>query len=194
MKRRSLDFILTATGTLLAVTLLVAGGLLLFGANFTNNSVHNQLSQQKIFFPPKAAFDHAAPNTPITPSMIPSVSQYAGQQLLTGAQAKVYADDFIAVHLEEIGGGLTYSELSAKAMADPTNTVLADQVQTMFQGTTLRAMLLNAYAFSMLGTIALISALSCFVLAGIMILMSALGILHYRRTEDSLEFPKSSQE
>jgi hypothetical protein len=30
--------------------------------------------------------------------MIPSVSQYAGQQLLTGQQAEAYADHFIAVH------------------------------------------------------------------------------------------------
>jgi adenosine/AMP kinase len=29
--------------------------------------------------------------------MIPSVSQYAGQQLVTGQQAQSYADNFIAV-------------------------------------------------------------------------------------------------
>ena len=51
--------------------------------------------------------------------MIPSVSQYAGQQLLTGQQAEAYANDFINVHLGEIGGGKTYSELSAEAMALP---------------------------------------------------------------------------
>ena len=31
--------------------------------------------------------------------MIPSVSKYAGQQLISGEQARVYANDFIAVAL-----------------------------------------------------------------------------------------------
>ena len=34
--------------------------------------------------------------------MIPSVSQYAGQQLLTGPQAEACADHFIAIHLSEM--------------------------------------------------------------------------------------------
>ena len=45
--------------------------------------------------------------------------QYAGQQMTTGAQAEVYADHFIANHLKEIGGGKTYAQLSAEAMAQP---------------------------------------------------------------------------
>ena len=53
-----------------------------------------------------------------------SVSQYAGQQLLTGAQAKVYADDFIAVHLSEMPYGGLYSKISAAALANPKDTQL----------------------------------------------------------------------
>jgi len=60
--------------------------------------------------------------TEITPSMIPSVSQYAGQQLLTGQQAEAYADHFIAVHVANMSGGKTYSQLSAASLAQPTNT------------------------------------------------------------------------
>src|ERR1700753_2609125 len=86
-------------GFALSAILLVAGGLLLWGSAHTHNMVHNQLAAQQIFFPPKAAFAHPKAGTEITPSMVPSVSQYAGQQLLTGSQARVYADDFIAVHL-----------------------------------------------------------------------------------------------
>src|SRR5665213_1035715 len=138
MKRRTLDLLLTWTGVLLTITLIGAGSLLLWGYNFANSQVKTQLAEQKIFFPAQAAFAHAKVGTEITPSMIPSVSQYAGQQMLTGAQAEAYADDFIAVHLQEIGGGLTYSQLSAKAMADPTNTALAGQVETVFKGTMLR--------------------------------------------------------
>ena len=60
------------------------------------------------------------------------MSKYAGQQMTTGAQAETYADHFIAVHLVKIGGGETYSQLSAKALAAPTNHALAGQVQAVF--------------------------------------------------------------
>jgi len=47
---------------------------------------------------------------------------YAGQQLTTGEQAQVYANNFIGVHLKEVAGGKTYAQVSAEAMATPTNT------------------------------------------------------------------------
>src|ERR1700750_3012151 len=95
-------------GFVLSAILLAAGGLLLWGSTYTHNMVHNQLAAQQIYFPPKAAFAHPKAGTEITPGMIPSVSQYAGQQLLTGQQAEAYADHFIAVHVQEMSGGQTY--------------------------------------------------------------------------------------
>src|SRR5580692_2117912 len=115
-------------GFALAAVLLIAGGLLLWGSTYVHNTVQGQLSSQQIFFPPKAAFAHPVAGTEITPSMIPSVSQYAGQQLLTGQQAEAYADHFIAVHITEIGGGKTYSQLSTESLAEPGNAKLAGQV------------------------------------------------------------------
>src|SRR6516165_9919131 len=147
-------------GFALSAVLLVSGGLLLWGSTYTHNMVHNQLAAQQIYFPPQAAFAHAKAGTEITPSMIPSVSQYAGQQLLTGAQAKVYANDFIKVHLSEMPYGGVYSKASAAAMKDPKNTQLQGVVSTIFKGTTLRGLLLNAYAFSMIGTIMLYGAIA----------------------------------
>src|SRR5579863_978514 len=125
MSRKVFDKLTSAGGVVAVVVLVVAGGLLTWGHNFVNSNVHDQLAQQQIFFPPAAAFKQAKVGTEITPSMIPSVSKYAGQQLLTGAQAEVYADHFIAVHLSEIGGGKTYSQLSAEAIAQPKNAALA---------------------------------------------------------------------
>ena len=185
MKRRTLDLLLTWTGALLTVALIGAGSMLLWGYNFANSQVKTQLAEQEISFPTKAAFAHAKPGTEITPSMIPSVSQYAGQQLLTGAQAEVYANDFIAVHLQEIGGGLTYSQLSAKAIADPTNTALAGQVETVFKGTMLRGSLLNAYGYWTFGQIAMWAALGSFVAAVLMLLLTLLGLRHYRQVDDT---------
>jgi hypothetical protein len=108
--------------------------------------------------------------------------QYGGQQLTTGAQAQVYADHFIAVHLKAIADGKTYAQLSTAAKADPTNTVLAGQVATVFKGETLRGLLLNAYAFGTMATIALIAAIAVFVAAGLMLVLSALGMVHIRKT------------
>src|SRR5579863_5740370 len=193
MKRKTFDMILTAGGGVLVIVLLAAGALGLWGYSFANSNVHNQLAEQQITFPPQAAFAHPVAGTEITPSMIGTVSKYAGQPLVTGQQAEVYANDFIAVHLQEIGGGKTYSQLSAEAQADPTNTVLAGQVATVFKGTTLRGLLLEAYAFSTFGSIALVASIVSFALAGIMLLLTMLGLLHLRRVPEDQEFPKAHQ-
>lgn len=185
MKRRTLDLLLTWTGALLTIALIGAGSLLMWGYTFANTQVRTQLAAQKIFFPPQSAFAHAKVGTEITPSMIPSVSQYAGQQMLTGAQAEVYADDFIAVHLQEIGQGLTYSQLSTKSMADPGNTALAGQVATVFKGTMLRGSLLNAYGYWTFGQIAMWASYGAFLVAILMLALTLLGLRHYRRVDDT---------
>jgi hypothetical protein len=183
MRRRVFDLLASLGGIVLVVVLLVAGGLLVWGHSFTNSNVHNQLAKQEVVFPPKAAFAHAKAGTEITPSMIPSVSQYAGQQMLTGAQAEAYADHFIAVHLSELPYGGVYSKISAAALAQPTNTKLTALKQTSFQGTTLRGLLLEAYAFSKIGQIMLWGAIASFILAIIMAILVGLGFWHARRTE-----------
>ena len=105
--RATLDRLISIGGLLLAVVLLVAGGLLVWGNVFIGNEVHDQLAAQKITMPTDQtglaqlpAEDKAA------------LDPYAGQQMTTGKQAKAYADHFIAVHLEEAAGGKTYSEVS----------------------------------------------------------------------------------
>jgi hypothetical protein len=183
MSRKVFDILASSAGVVVVVVLVIAGGLLTWGHSFANSNVHNQLAQQQVYFPPKAAFDHPKAGTEITPSMIPSVSKYAGQQLLTGEQAKTYADDFIAVHLSEMPYGGVYSKVSAAAMANPKNAQLQSVVQTVFRGTTLRAMLLNAYAFSTIATIMLWGAIAAFIGAACMAVLVGLGLWHARRTE-----------
>ena len=192
MSRKVFDVIASAGGVAVVVALVIAGGLLTWGHSFVNSNVHSQLAQQQIYFPPKAAFAHPKPGTEITPSMIPSVSQYAGQQLLTGEQAHVWADDFMAVHLSELPYGGVYSKLSTAARANPGSKTLAALEQTSFQGTTLRGLLLEAYAFSMIGAVMLWGAIASFVLAAIMSVLVGLGIWHARTTteEEELLAPK----
>jgi len=187
MSRKVFDLLTSTGGAVIVVVLVIAGGFLAWGHSFVNSNVHDQLAQQQIYFPPAAAFKAAKPGTEITPSMIPSVSQYAGQQLLTGPQAKVYANDFIKVHLSEMPYGGVYSKASAAAMKDPKNAQLQTVVSTIFKGTTLRAMLLNAYAFSMIGTIMLYGAIAAFISAAILAVLVGLGFWHASRTAPETE-------
>src|SRR5271154_3773302 len=136
---------------------------------------------QQIYFPPQAAFAHAKANTEITPNMIPSVSQYAGQQMLTGQQAEAYADHFIAQHIADLSGGKTYSQLSTLSQAQPTNTKLAGEVATVFKGETLRSMLLNAYGWWKVSQITYVASLAAFGLAGLAFLGSLAGLTLGRR-------------
>jgi hypothetical protein len=191
MQRKIFDVLASAGGLVMVVVLVVAGGLLMWGYSFANSNVHNQLAEQQITFPSKAAFAHPVAGSEITPSMIGTVSKYAGQPLVTGQEAAVYANDFIGVHIKEIGGGKTYSQLSAAAMALPKGsaayTAAEAKVQTVFQGTTLRGLLLEAYAFGTFATIALIAGIAAFALAAVMALLVALGFWHARRTPSDAE-------
>jgi hypothetical protein len=130
--------------------LAFVAGFAFWGSSFANNQIQTQLAAQKISFP--AANSPAIAALPAADAAAMKV--YAGQTMTTGAQAETYADHFIGVHLNEIAGGQTYSQLSTAAQADPTNTKLAGEVATIFKGTTLRGMLLNAYGWGEIGTIA----------------------------------------
>ena len=100
------------------------------------------------------------------------------------------------MHLQEIGGGKTYSELSGEALALPKGsaayTAAEAKAQTVFQGTSLRGMLLNAYGWWQwqMGQIALIAAIVSFALALATLVLAGLGLWHYRRVPVEEEFPK----
>jgi hypothetical protein len=186
MQRKFFDVFASAIGAVVVVALLVAGGLLMWGASFANSNVHDQLVKQDIYFPPQAAFAHPKAGTEITPNMIPTVSQYAGQQVLTGQQAEVYADNFIAQHLYDMPYHGVYATISSAARAATPGSAQAQKLtsleQTSFQGTTLRGLLLEAYSFSVFGEIAFWAGVAAFALAGIMAILVAFGMWHARRT------------
>src|SRR5580693_8500751 len=183
MRRNSSRTLLAAVSAALAAVLLIAGGLLLWGSAYVHNTVQGQLAAQQITFPPAAAFTHPKAGSEITPNMIPSVSQYAGQQLLTGQQAEAYADHFIAQHITDMSGGKTYSQLSTESLAQPNNTQLTGLVATVFKGETLRSMLLNAYGWWKVSQITYIAALALFGLGTVSFLagLFGFGILRHDR-------------
>jgi len=183
MRRRTFDVLVSTGGLLIAAVLLAAGILLGWGHAFANSQVTSQLSAQKIVFPTKSS-----PEFTVLPKANQAeMGQYAGQLMTNGAQAQVYANYFIARHLYLIGGGKTYSQLSAESLANPTNVTLATQVQTVFRGTTLRSMLLEAYGFWKFGQIALVASIVSYIGAGLMLILSIFGFVHERRTAPEAE-------
>lgn len=173
MNRSTLDKLISSTGLIIGVVLLIASCGLFYAYSFIHSQVHDQLAQQKITFPEADSKSlNALPDDDKK-----AVAKYAGQQLLTGSQAKVFADNYIAVHLEKSGQGKTYAEVSSAALANPGDTKLAAQVQTLFRGETLRGLLLNAYAFDTMAIVAKYAAL--FSLIG-GVLLSVLAMLGFR--------------
>jgi hypothetical protein len=176
MNRTVIDRLVSAIGAVMGIALLAAAALLFYAHGYVHGQVADQLKQQQVTFP-------AAGSVAIT--SLPSADQgaitrYAGQTMENGAQAKAFADHFIRVHLSEVADGQTYSQVSARAQADPSNAQLAGQVQTLFRGETLRGLLLNAYAFDTMATVALIAAWVS-VLAGVALLgLALLGLRHAR--------------
>jgi hypothetical protein len=151
---------LTSIATVTAVGIIVIGILAMVGGSYAKQVVHDQLVPQKIFFPAAGS-----------PALLPGVKQYAGQQLVDGAQAKAYANNFINVHLSKIAGGKTYAQVSAAALAAPTNATLATEKATLFQGETLRGLLLGAWGWSVVGMVASLAGLILILLGGVLFLL-----------------------
>jgi hypothetical protein len=152
-------------------------GFAFWGSNFATSQVRDQLTAQQIFFPPVGT----AAITSLPAADAAAMSVYAGQQMTTGAQAETYADHFIAVHLHEIAGGKTYAQVSAAAQADPTNTKLAGQVQTLFRGETLRGLLLNSYGWWQIGQYAFYAAVGLAVATLAVLIAFIVEVVGWRR-------------
>jgi hypothetical protein len=165
-RRTVIGFVATrrVVEVILAVILGVGSGLLFYGSNFGLNMVHTQLSAQNISFPAKGS-------AALNPAEFPDLQRYAGQKVDTGPKAKAYANGFIGRHLQAVAGGKTYSQLSTAAQADPTNAKLTAQVATMFKGETLRGLLLYAWGWSVVSTIALFAAIGALI--GFLIMLVA---------------------
>lgn len=203
MKRRTLDLIFATGGVFIALLIVVLGLVLQNQANFAKDYVHDQLAQQKITFTP-AKFLAADENNPC-------LKKNAGKALVTGHQAECYANHYIGVHVTQINDGKTYSQTSGDAraldsqlaaMTDKNSAaakqlaaqaeVLHGKATTLFQGETLRGLLLTSYGFSIFGERAEQAALVCFALVLILFLAAIAGFIH--ATSKSAERPILSHE
>jgi hypothetical protein len=80
-----------------------------------------------------------------------------------------------------------YARVSDASRANPNDKTLAAEVQTSFQGTTLRGLLLEAYAFWTFGQIAFWAAIAAFCSAFVMAVLVGFGFWHARRTPPEAE-------
>jgi hypothetical protein len=191
LPRRRIDKLLVAFGVIATVVFLFAGGLLTWGANFSNDYVYDELSSQNVFFPDAASLEEEGRD---------DLVKYAEEQVTTGPEAEAYAS-FIGGHLEEIADGQTYAEIDDRGAAEAVKAAeengaseaeiaelqaTADQLKgqrdSLFRGETLRGLLLSSFAWSTIGRIAGIAAWVAFVGAAVMAALVVAGIVHMRRT------------
>jgi hypothetical protein len=190
MKRRTLDMIFSAGGVAVAILLVALGFVFKTNADFADGYVHDQLADQLINFTP-------VENLSDEEKAVPCLVEYAGTTLDSGKKAECYANEYIGLHLKNIGGGETYATIGAiqskakTALADATaanasNVVelkadldkITGQRETMFKGETLRGLLLTSYGFSIFGEKAALAGMLSFLGALVMLLASVAGFIH----------------
>lgn len=159
----------TSVAVGLALGMVVAGILAIVGGAYAHKVVHDQLSPQKITFPQNKQ-----------QGLFDDLHQYAGQTVDNGAKAKAYADKYINRHLAEVAGGKTYAQVSAEAMAKPDDAKLAGQKATLFQGETLRGLLLSVWGWSVVGTVATIAGIILIVLGATLAALPLLAVRQRR--------------
>lgn len=174
-ERKAIDKVFILLGVVATVALLFAGALGWYGYRFATNQVRTELAAQKIYFPAKGS-------PALDPQEYPGLQQYAGQLVDDGPKAKAYANEYIGKHLENIADGKTYAEVSSLAMKDPTNQELQKQKTSLFQGETLRGLLLgDGYAYWTFGMMAFYASIAAFVGAAVMFVLVLLGLRHLKR-------------
>jgi len=166
---------------MLIVILAASSGFLFYQGSFVTGMVHDQLVAQQISFP---GADQIKAGGSLDPAKFSAeIRNYAGQAVDNGDKARVYANDFIGVHLAGVAGGKTYSQVSTAASAlnaqlattattDPNYATLqaqaatlAGQKATLFQGEMLRGTLLNSWGWWTVGVYTTYAAIGLMIAA-----------------------------
>ncbi|HET6949338.1 MAG TPA: hypothetical protein VFI47_03125 [Acidimicrobiales bacterium] len=191
LHRRTIDKVLIGFGVVAALVFAAAGGLLMWGSNFAEDYVYDELSSQNVTFSDEATLVEEGRD---------DLVKYADEKVTTGDEAEAYAS-LIAGHMEGIADGKTYSEIDdrgaaqavtdAKAAGAPAEEVaelqatadkLKGQRDSLFRGETLRGLLLGAFAWATIGEIAGIAAWVAIAGAVVMMALVVAGLVHLRRT------------
>ena len=189
MDRSGWDRIVSGAGAVVAVVLIVLGTMAIWGGNFGRQNVRDRLVPQHIQFPSADA---------MTPEEKAAIGEFAGAKVDTGVEAEAFSR-YIAGHLEAVNDGATYSETSGAARAEGLDPKVAADLQAkadiLFKGESLRAMLLNAYGWWTLATIALWAGIAMVIAGLILGILSILGFRHAGKPKaTSVEHRVSSPE
>ena len=175
MDRKAWDKLVSTSALVVAIVLIVVGAAAVYGGNFGRNNVTDRLAPEKVVFPPYEA---------MSPEEQAEVGDFAGQQVVNGEQAEAYAR-YIGGHLVFINEGKTYAETSAAAREEGIDPELAAELQgkadTLFKGETLRAILLNAYGWWTVATIALLAGWVMIAAGIVLLVLAILGFRHAGR-------------
>lgn len=189
VSRRTIDLMVSWSGSIVAIALIALGAAAIFGGSFALDNVRDRLEPQKIAF---------GPTSEMTPEEKAIVGEFGGQKVDTGTEAEAYSR-YIGLHVQEIGGGKTYSELGGplfaleaqieEATAAGKDTVameeelagLRAQRDTVFKGETLRAILLNAYGWWTVGQITFFAGVGAVIAGLLLAVFVGLGFFHARK-------------
>ena len=175
MERKTWDQLISGAGVVLAAVFIVVGALAVFGGNFGRENVSDRLEPQRIQFPPAEA---------MSPEEAEEVGDFAGQQVVNGDQAEAFSR-YIGLHLAEVNEGQTYSETSAAAREEGLDPDVAAELQgmadTLFKGEALRSILLNAYGWWTVATIAVYAGYTLIAGGIALAVFAILGFMHARR-------------
>lgn len=199
MRRMTLDLIFSGIGAVMAVALVVLGLILASQATFARESVAEQLGAQRITFTEAAFLSEEETSWKAGSACL---VENGGQQMLTGGQARCYADFYIGMHMRGAATGAGYGwddetyatmggiqralrgDLAEASEAGDAVLVETLQVQldaagalrsTFQSGETLRGMLLTTYGFSIFGDKAAQASMVVYLAAGVLALLTAAG-------------------
>ncbi len=169
----------------LGIILLAVGVFALVAGLYAHNYVSTQLGQEKITMPVQASYKTLPQDSQ------DALAPYAGQPMTTGDQAQAFANHYIWEHMTEACSAVKDANGNAvpSVPADKCNYsgiggvvgATSDTAQkaaytalrnTLFQGDTLRTMLLTAYAFWLIGTIALWAGVIALVVGVVLLALS----------------------
>lgn len=207
--RATLDKLISWMGILLAIVLLIAGGLLTWANTFIGDQVDQQFSDQDITMPTEEAIEG---DPSLSDEGRETLKEFAGEPLNDGPSARAYADYYIKAHMEAGSADvveqvealgvdtsewqlpMTYSSagaaeraimadesLSDEAKAEAVEVVNTHRSESLFKGNTLRGLLLYGYAFATVGTIAGYAAIAAYVGAVVLLILGLLGFAHSRK-------------
>jgi hypothetical protein len=175
MDRRAWDRLVSTASIIIAVAMIVLGGLAIYGGNFGRQNVRDRLEPQKVYFAPLSAMSAEEKAT---------VGDFAGQQVVNGEQAKAFSD-YIAGHLVFVNDGKTYAETSGAARAEGLDPKTAADLQAkadvLFKGETLRAIMLNAYGWWTVATIAFWAGWFMVIAGIVLAVLAIMGFRHAKK-------------